>query len=452
MSLQIDETKIRQAILAFLTAQYDKKTEKEQKQLAKAIEDNDVAKVAQLQAFLQPFKDKYQKQTWLIEAKKMAENVQVGTHISKGIHPSSRGDNVNFTGEVSHDFVNTKTIASTFLDANSPRGAIDLPLVAFFEWEVIAGVKMRDVILQNSEAVQKSFADNIELSKSYQQAFLDCLNNQLKNPKTHELNKQLLYPLANDEYISLIPLHPSVLTHEFFIKINDKKYNEDNKTARENRHKKNVAQQRYISIHDLASVQLGGTKPQNVSQLMSKQGGRNYLLPSLPPKFKGLDSIRISPNAQSIFDGKAIQYHAREQLKALFSLIKTDYNNVHIRDARKSILDDIVYRVFEIAFNLQNNRPAGWSKDYPYLKMAEKYWLDPHRGELEGEDEFKLEREMTNWREEIEIAFADWLQHLLKLEFRPIAHEFADPEHNEWRDEIKEEIKQSLRLGQGVFV
>lgn len=452
MSLQIDKTTIEKAIQAFLTAQYDKKTEKEQKQLAKAVEDNDVAKVAELQAFLQPFKDKYQKQTWLVEAKKMAENVQVGTHISKGIHPSSRGDNVNFTSEVSHDFVNTRTIKSTFLDANSPRGAIDLPLVAFFEWEVIKGIKMRDVILQNSEAVQKSFADDIELSKSYQQAFLDCLNNQLKNPKTHELNKQLLYPLANDEYISLIPLHPSVLTHEFFIKINDKKYNEDNKTARENRHKKNVTQQRYISIHDLASVQLGGTKPQNVSQLMSKQGGRNYLLPSLPPKFKSSDSIRISPNAQSIFDGKAIQYHAREQLKALFALIKTDYNNVHIRDARKSILDEIVYRVFEIAFNLQNNRPAGWSKDYPYLKMAEKYWLDPHRGELEGEDEFKLARETKNWREEIEIAFADWLQHLLKLEFRPIAHEFADPEHNEWRDEIKEEIKQSLRLGQGVFV
>lgn len=451
MSLQIDENTIRQAIQAFLTAQYDKKTEKEQKQLAKATQDNDMGKVAELNEILQPFKGKYQKHTWLIEAKKMAENVQVGTHISKGIHPSSRGDNINFTGEVLHDFVNTKTIVSTFLDANSPRGAIDLPLVAFFEWEVIAGVKMRDVILQNSEAVQKSFDDNIDISKGYQQTFLDCLNNKLKNPKTHELNKQLLYPLANDEYISLIPLYPSVLTHEVFININDKKFNEDNKTARENRHKKTAIQQSYISIHDLASVQLGGTKPQNVSQLMSKQGGRNYLLPSLPPKFKGSDSIRISPNANSIFAGKALIYHTRAQLKALFDLIKTDYNNVHIRDKRKSILDEIVYQVFEIAFNLQNNRPAGWSKAYPHLKMAEKYWLDPHRGELDGEEDFKHARETKNWRDEIEIAFADWLQHLLKLEFRPIAHEFADPEHNEWRDEIKEEIKQSLRLGTGVF-
>lgn len=63
---------------AFLTAQYDKKTEKEHKQLAKAIEDNDVAKIAELNAFLQQFKDKYQKANWLIEAEN-GENVQVGT-------------------------------------------------------------------------------------------------------------------------------------------------------------------------------------------------------------------------------------------------------------------------------------------------------------------------------------------------------------------------------------
>ncbi|WP_290000656.1 hypothetical protein [Faucicola atlantae] len=66
----ITEQQVKDAIQAFLTAQYDKKTEKEQKQLAKAIEDNDVAKIAELNAFLQPFKEKYQKATWLVEAKK----------------------------------------------------------------------------------------------------------------------------------------------------------------------------------------------------------------------------------------------------------------------------------------------------------------------------------------------------------------------------------------------
>lgn len=452
----ITELQVKDAIQAFLTTQYDKKTEKEHKQLAKAIEDNDVAKIAELNAFLQPFKDKYQKANWLIEAQKMAENVQVGTHVSKGVHPSSRGDNVNFRQAVQNSYVNTQTLASRFLDANSPRGAIDLPLVTFFEWEVVAGsgIKMRDVILQNSPAVAHSFADDEALSKHYQQAFLDCLNNQIKAPKTHETNKQILWALPQDEpdsdnYVTLVPLYPSVLTHEVFHKINQNRYSDDNKTARDNRSKKTAEQKPYITMKDLATVQLGGTKPQNVSQLMSKQGGRNYLLPSVPPLFRQSQDIRISPNATSIFATKALQYKAKEALNALFTLIKTDYNNVNIRDARKAILSDIAYQVISLGETLQTIRPAGWTKDYHNLSMNQKYWLDPHRADLEGEENFKQARESEDWRTAIEVDFANWLQGILKTEFKAFAHDFADPEHNEWRSEIADEIKKALRLGKG---
>lgn len=452
----ITEQQVKDAIQAFLTAQYDKKTEKEQKQLAKAIEDNDVAKIAELNAFLQPFKEKYQKATWLVEAKKMAENVQVGTHVSKGIHPSSRGDNVNFRQAVHHNYVNTQTLASQFLDANSPRGAIDLPLVAFFEWEVVAGsgIKMRDVILQNSPAVAQSFADDEALSKHYHQAFLECLNNQIKEPKTHETNKQILWALPQDEahsdnYVTLVPLYPAVLTHEVFHIINQNRYSDDNKTARDNRSKKTAEQKPYITMKDLATVQLGGTKPQNVSQLMSKQGGRNYLLPSMPPIFRQSQDIRISPSATSIFATKALQYKAKEALNALFTLIKTDYNNVNIRDARKAILSDIAYQVISLGETLQTIRPAGWTKDYHNLSMPQKYWLDPYRAELDGEEAFRHARESEDWRTAIEVDFANWLQGILKTEFKAFAHDFADPEHNEWRREMAYEIKQALRLGKG---
>lgn len=452
----ITEQKVKDAIQAFLTAQYDKKTEKEKKQLAKAIEDNDVAKIAELNELLQPFKDKYQKSTWLIEAKKMAENVQVGTHVSKGVHPSSKGDNVNFNMAVSHEYVNTKTIESRFLDANSPRGAIDLPLVAFFEWEVIenSGIKMRDVILQNTSAITNSFADDLALSSQYQQAFLDCLNNQIKQPKTHETNKQILWALSQDDadsdhYVTLIPLYPAVLTHEFFHMVNQKRYSEVNKVARENRSKKTVEQKPYLTMKDMATVQLGGTKPQNVSQLMSKQGGRNYLLPSMPPIFKQSQDIRISPNVTSIFSTKALEYKAKDALNALFTIINTNYNNVNIREARKAILSDIAYQVISLGETLQVIRPAGWTKDYHSLSMNQKYWLDPKRAELVGEEAFKQARETEDWRTAIEVDFANWLQGILKIEFKAFDHHFADPEHNEWKSEMADEIKKALRLGKG---
>ena len=452
----ITEKQVREAIDAFLKAQYDKKTEKEQKQLAKAIEDNDTAKIAELNEILQPFKDKYQKSTWLIEAKKMAENVQVGTHVSKGIHPSSRGDNVNFNKPVNHDYVNTKTINSRFLDANSPRGAIDLPLVSFFEWEVIenTGIRMREVILQNTPSVTNSFADDANLSKQYQQAFFDCLNNQIKQPKTHEANKQVLWALSQDDansdnYVALIPLYPAVLTHELFHMVNAQRYSDENKLARDNRSKKTAEQKPYLTMKDLATVQLGGTKPQNVSQLANLRKGRSYLLPSLPPQFRQSQDIRISPNATSIFATKALTYHAKEALQALFTLIKTNYNNVNIRDARKAILSDIAYQVISIGETIQTVRPAGWSKDYHNLSMNQKYWLDPKRAELDGEDDFKTAREGKDWRSAIEVDFANWLQGIVKIELKAFAHDFADPEHNEWKREMEDEIKKALRLGKG---
>lgn len=82
--------------------------------------------------------------------------------------------------------------------------------------------------------------------------------------------------------MTLVPLYPSVLTHEVFHKSIKTAIQMTIKPLGIIAAKKTAEQKPYITMKDLATVQLGGTKPQNVSQLMSKQGGRNYLLPSVP--------------------------------------------------------------------------------------------------------------------------------------------------------------------------
>ena len=81
--------------------------------------------------------------------------------------------------------------------------------------------------------------------------------------------------------------------------------------------------------------------------------------------------------------------------------------------------------------------------------MNQKYWLDPKRAELDDEEDFKQARENEDWRKAIEEEFANWLQGLLRTEFKAFAHHFADPEHNEWKREMEDEIKKTLRLGKG---
>lgn len=96
--------------------------------------------------------------------------------------------------------------------------------------------------------------------------------------------------------------------------------------------------------------------------------------------------------------------------------------------------------------------PAGWSKDYE-LERHEKLWLDPKRADLEGEEEFKAERELTDaWHAQIIHSFARWLNTLMQTEFKAIASDFGDAEHLNWEREIEDMQKRYERAGKGVFL
>lgn len=276
------------AVNAFLASQYDKKTETEQKQLAKAIENKEHEKASELKETLADAKDKYSVNNWIADAAtRMAKQLNFGTHISKGVHPDAKGDNVSFEviNNLPKTIVGTHSIDSSYIDANGNAAA--LPLAAFFDFEINETTKIRDLILADNTNFVASLNSDQNLANTYHQTFKEALQNNITEPVTHERNKQTLWVInAYEEtdieqlnYINIVPLYPSVLTHEVYQRVNHLKFSDDNKAARDNRFKKAAEQRPYVSLNNLATVQLGGTKPQNVSLLMSKQGGRNYLLP-----------------------------------------------------------------------------------------------------------------------------------------------------------------------------
>lgn len=448
------------AVKAFLANQYDKRTETEQKQLVKAVESSDHEKVSELKETLAEAKEKYSVANWIPdEAIRFAKQLKFGTHISKGVHPMSRGDNISFSkkSDIPIAFVGTHSIESDYIDAN--RSAAALPLAAFFDFKVSETAKIRDLILADNIDFIASLASDQKLAKAYQQAFKTAIQNVITEPVTDELNKQVLWvtnayegtDIQQLDYINVIPLYPSMLTHEVYQRINHLKFSDENKAARDNRFKKTAEQQPYVTLNDLATLQLGGTKPQNVSLLMSKQGGRNYLLPSLPPIIKQERSFKLSKFANSIF-GTAMEYNARESIQSIFKSIKDTRNIVDVRDARKSAIDEVLYQIFAAAEDMRSNMPAGWSKDYD-LDRVEKLWLDPKRADLEGEEEFKAEREQNDaWHGQIIHSFARWLNTLMRAEFKEIASDFGDAEHLDWEREIEDMKKRYERAGKGVFL
>lgn len=448
------------AVKAALTSLYDKKTETQQKQLAKAIETGDHSKAAELQAALDETQEKYSVGTWIPDAAtRMAKQLNFGTHISKGVHPDAKGDNISFktTHNRANTIIGTHSIDSSYIDANGNAAA--LPLAAFFDFKVNEDMTVRDLILSDNADFIASLASDQKLANDYQQIFKQALQNIITEPVTHERNKQTLwitnaYESADIEaldYINIIPLYPSVLTHEVYQHINHLKFSDDNKAARDNRFKKTAEQKPYVTLNDLATLQLGGTKPQNVSLLMSKQGGRNYLLPSLPPIIKQERSFKLSKFANSIFS-TAMEYNAREAIQNIFKAIKDSRNIIDVRDARKRAIDEVLYQIFAVAEDIRTTMPAGWSVDYE-LDRTQKLWLDPKRADIEGEEDFKVEREQEDeWHSQIIHSFARWLNTLMQAEFTAIANDFGDAEHLDWEREIEDMKKRYERAGKGVFL
>lgn len=447
------------SVSRFLQKQIEIKTEKLQKQLARAQEDGDTTKVIELQAQIQEIEQKFEKSAWLdLAAGAMAKQLKFGTHISKGIHPDAKGDNVNFIPKQQrlNTLVGTHSLANPALDANGNAAA--LPLASFFDFDVGQGVKVRDLILADNEQFIASLSDDKEMAGHYHACFKHVLQSTMENPATHERNKQMLW-LTNDntvnhldelQYINIIPLYPSALTYAVYLKINELRYSEENKKALDNRFKPNAVHTPYVSIPNLATIQLGGSKPQNISQLMSRQGGRNYLLPSLPPKISQGREFALSKFCENFFDSKALRHSTQDDFQYVIQVVKDTRNIVTVRDKRKDAIDRMLHTIFAIAHQLQN-KPAGWSKEYA-LPLAQKIWLDPYRGDLDGEAEFASEKAKNDWQKMILEDFASWFNQSLRTALKELKFEFADAEYSEWQREIEEMQKFYERSGKGVFL
>lgn len=447
------------AVSRFLEQQIDAKSEKLQKQLMKAQEDGNHTVITECQAQIDEIKQKFERTHWLdIAVNSMAKQLKFGTHISKGIHPDAKGDNVNFIPKQQrpNTLVGTHSLANPALDANGNAAA--LPLASFFDFDVGQGVKVRDLILADNEQFIASLSDDKETASDYHARFKQVLQSTMENPTTHERNKQMLW-VVNDntanhldelQYINIIPLYPSALSYEVYSKINQLRYSDENKKALENRFKPNAKHTPYVSMKDLATVQLGGSKPQNISQLMSRQGGRNYLLPSLPPKIAQSREFALSKFAQNFFHSKTLKYHIHDDFEYVIQVVKDARNNVDVRDKRKDAIDRMLHTIFAIAHTLQE-KSAGWSKDYA-LPRSQKIWLDPYRADLDGEEEFAQHKAQNEWQKEILEDFASWFNNELREQFQNLKYDIADAEFIEWKREIEDMQGHYQRMGKGVFL
>ncbi|MCO6538813.1 MAG: type I-F CRISPR-associated protein Csy1 [Gilliamella sp.] len=450
---------IRKVILDFLqqrlanNSNYKSETAK----LEKAKELGDQVAVNEAQQKLAELAKRFDFETWMEDAAtRRISWITIGTHLSKGIHSSSSGDNVNIATQSKLSNQTVISSATPFLlELDSSGNAASLDIFSIFN-QYVGENKILQLIIENHPAVLPALSDDKQKASLYLTNFKKAIFNDFDNPKASELNKQLYWPNDEEPYLSkqdnnyrlLIPLHPSSLCNYLYEKVQTR-FSEENKYARELRKKKDVEHQPYFSFHDLAVVKLGGSNPQGVSQLTSSQGGRNFLLPSMPPIFQKSQFPSISKQQETIFNN-ALQYFCRFGFKLLFDMVEAPKNIVEERDDRKDAFAVILSLLLKFARYIQTTQPAGWSRDYS-LNFDEKLWLDPQRVQLENEEDFKKQYEQGDWQQSLEKLFATWVQNALKEKFKNFKQQFADPEFSEWRREFNAAVKASQRKREGIF-
>ncbi len=383
--------------------------------------------------------EQYAFEAWLNDAARRVAQIQAVTHTLKPIHPDARGTNL--------------FRSPTSLDSQTEAGSHALP--ADFSVDIVGNAAALDVYkLLKLRVDDRSLLDWMQdgdpdltaaLSTDPAQAlgWIDAFT-RLPHPRgggltSHTLAKQLYWltgddPCDDGQYQLLAPLYASSLAHAVFQTINEDRFGEATKAARKAKREHRDHESGYREHPNLAVQKFGGTKPQNISQLNSERGGKNYLLASLPPSWK-TRAVQAPWHRDSVFPGLGRRGAVRETLNELRAFLLSDApQNVDTRNRVDALTDTLIDELVNFAHPLQATLPPAWTRE-PECRLVEveQLWLDPGRATaaLTDDAEFIAAWQQMDWPAEIGKRFGNWLNTQLG-ERLPL----GDIEGRHWRDEL----------------
>ena len=382
----------------------------------------------------------HQPAAWLEDAARRVQQIQAVTHSLKPIHPDARGTNLYVEPRTLPplDELGSHALGERFVgDVVGNAAALDV--YKLLKLEVNGRSLLTALLAQDADALAALHADPAQAEK-LRDAFVSLTQPRAEGPSSHTLAKQLYWLTGTDacddsHYILLAPLYATSLAHAVHAQVQEDRFGEANKAARQARRERKVHDGVFHDYPGLAVQNMGGTKPQNISQLNSERRGMNYLLSSLPPKWK-VNAQRFPTHADSVFtryfDSRPL---VRQTVKTLRRYLESNPNPVKdTRDHRKELVDMLVDEMVNMAAELQHALPPGWTLDDPRfsaLNEDEQTWLDALRAELPEEDDFANRWLAMEWPDAIGTRFGNWLNARLEGKLS-----FSDIEFRAWKKEL----------------
>jgi len=385
--------------------------------------------------------------TWLEGAARRVGQIQAVTHSLKPIHPDAKGTNLYSPPQSlpALTVVGSHCLGEDFAgDVVGNAAALD---VHKFMKLVHQGRSLLTLVLTGDADLAAALSDDPVQSKAWINAFVGLIEPRGR-VASHTLAKQLYWltgddPHADANYHLLAPLYASSLAHRLYLTVQDDRFSEEAKVAREARKAGTFSDRPVCEYPQLAIQQLGGTKPQNISQLNSERRGNNLLLASLPPIWRSVD-LKPLLNTDSVFPRYSRRPEVRRLVKMLLAFLKSDpARNAQTRALRAELVAALTDEFLQFSAELWS-LPPGWSQTTECrLSSLEKHWLDPDGvAQACAESDRPLP---TDTDERISAGFANWLNAQLR---DPLP--MGDPEFLEWRKQMHEQIKTEEREGRDV--
>ena len=406
------QVELRAVVSGFLTERLDSKLEK--------LSPDDPKHAELRQQFDPPI--------WLDGAARRVGQLQAVTHSLKPLHPEAKGTNL---------YVAPDTLASLPLVGTHCLGAqVDMDVVgnaaALDAYKFLKLKHAGQTLLSLCEARDPDWAAALSPEPAIADAWMTAfagLTAARGKTSSHTNAKQLYWLVGHDPhddaaYHLLAPLYPTSLVHRVYATVQDDRFSDAAKAARQARREGTHSERPVHEYTDLAIQQLGGTKPQNISQLNSERRGNNLLLASLPPNWRSL-AVRPLLGVKSLFDRFGARRPVREPATQLRRFLDSNpapnrATRLRVTDLVNTLVDELMHFTAEL-----RSLPPGWSQvPECQLSAAQRHWLDPWAPMAEGDSRMAANDTATT----IAGQFANWLNGRLRDPL-PV----GDPEFAEWR-------------------
>lgn len=364
---------------------------------------------------------KYEYATWLGDAARRVGQIQIATHTPKATHPDAKGSSLHIppSSLPQRSEIGSHVLGDDYAE-DVVGNAAALDVFKFLKIEV-DGRRLLDWMQAGDEDLRTALHLDSATADDWMAQFGSLIRSS--QPASHVAAKQLYWltgsePGNNAHYQLLQPLVSSSLTHVVHADIQEARFGENNKLARQAFRSKEAHATSYHDYRNLVARKLGGTKPQNVSQLNSERGGINYLLSSLPPPRWDQDRFRNLLNLESSLDRFAYFPGVRQLVKALADFLLSDPEpNMQTRERREAIEQALGQQLPVFAASVRAGTEPGWTRDPACsLDDREKLWLDSERIDLPLREDFKEEDakfredyERGDWPDQVAARFANWV-------------------------------------------